>query len=121
MSQSGGQVPDHDRGTVDEQHHGWAPDAPGTGEAAEAAVQGHKKAFEANDTQDEATGEARQGADLTPEGAGQSSTRPGETVSGQEGKEAGRQDTGTQGESERPTGTSTARDSTGVDPQEPIG
>lgn len=120
MSQPGGQEPTHDRGTVDEEHHGWAPDAPGTGEAADAAVQGHKKAFEANDTQDEATGAARQGADLTPEGAGQSSTRRGEEVSGQEGKEAGRHDTGTQGESQRPTGTSTARDSTGVDPQEPI-
>jgi hypothetical protein len=61
-----------------------------------------------------------QRADLTPEDAGQSSTRHGEAVSGHEGKEAGRRDTGTQGESQRPTGTSTARDSTGVDPQEPI-
>jgi hypothetical protein len=120
MSQPGDHVPEHDRGTVDQEHHGWAPDAPGTGEAADAAVQGHKKAFEANDTQDEATGEARQGPDLPPEGTGQSSTRRAETVSAQEGKEAGRRDTGTQGESQRPTGTSTARDSTGVDPQEPI-
>jgi hypothetical protein len=93
----------HDRGTVDEEHHGWAPDAPGTGEAADRAVQGHKKAFEANDTQDDATGAARQGPALTPEGTGQSSTRRGEDVSGQEGKEEGRRDTGTQGESQRPT------------------
>jgi hypothetical protein len=120
MSQTPGQEIGHDRGQVDEEHHGWAPDAPGTGEAKEAAIQGHQKAFEANDTQDESKGPARQGADLTPEGTGQSSTRRGETVSQQEGKDAGRTDTGTQGESQRPTGTSTARSYTGVDPQEPI-
>jgi hypothetical protein len=125
MSQSPGQEVSqgevsHDRGTVDEEHHGWAPDAPGTGEAKEAAIQGHKKAFEANDTQEGSKGGAQQGPDLTPEGTGQSTTRRGEEVSRQEGKDAGRTDTGTQGESERPTGTSSARDSTGVNPQEPI-
>ena len=120
MSQPGEQEIQHDRGTVNEEHHGWAPDAPGTGEAADRAVQGNKKAFEANDTQEEATGAARQGPGLIPEGTGQSSTRRGEDVSGQEGKDEGRRDTGTQGESQRPTGTSTARDATGVDPQEPI-
>ena len=50
-----------DRGVVDEDHHGWAPDAPGTGEAKQSAVEGKKKAFEGNDTQDEATGAAIQG------------------------------------------------------------
>ena len=44
-------------------------------------------------------------------------TRRGEDVTKQE-DEAGRHDTGTQGATERPTGTSTARDFTGVDPKE---
>ena len=36
------------------------------------------------------------------------------------GDEAGRKDTGPKGESGRPTGTSTARDATGVDPKDPV-
>lgn len=48
-----------------------------------------------------------------------SDSRSGEEVGGSE-QEHGRQDTGTQGESERPTGESTARDWTGVDPKDPI-
>jgi len=55
-----------------------------------------------------------------PDGVGESMTRRGEDVVEDEGKEAGRHDAGTQGETERPVGTSTARDSTGVDPQDPI-
>jgi len=47
-------------------------------------------------------------------------TRRGEDI-GKNEKEAGREDAGTQGETERPMGTSTARDYTGVDPQEPQG
>jgi hypothetical protein len=109
-----------DRGVVDEDHHGWAPDAPGTGEAKERAVEGHKKAFEGNDTQQEATGAAVQGPDLTGGNVGQSTTRRGEDVADEEGKEPGRYDGPAQGQSERPTGGSTARDSTGVDPQEPV-
>lgn len=34
--------------------------------------------------------------------------------------EAGREDTGTQGPTNRPTGTSTARDYTSIDPKEPM-
>ena len=56
----------------------------------------------------------------TPHGVGTSTTRRGEDVVREDGKD-GRYDTGTQGESQRPTGRSTARDSTGVDPQEPNG
>jgi hypothetical protein len=37
-----------------------------------------------------------------------------------DGKEPGRQDAGTQGPTNRPVGTSTARDSSGVDPQESV-
>jgi len=55
-----------------------------------------------------------------PEHAGKSTTRRGEDVPKEEGKEAGRQDAGAKGESARPAGTSTARDSTGVGPQDPI-
>lgn len=53
----------------------------------------------------------------TPLGVGTSSTRHGEDVVDEEG-ENGRQTTGTQGESQRPVGTSTPRDSTGIDPQD---
>ena len=50
---------------------------------------------------------------------GESTTRRGEDVVKQEGKEPGRRDTGVEGEAERPTGESTARDQSGVDPKEP--
>jgi hypothetical protein len=120
MPEANDQQTSNDRGTVDEQSHGWADDAPGTGEAKDRVVEGNKKAFEGNPTQEEATGAARQGPDLTPAGAGQSSTRRGEDVASEDGKEPGRYDTGTQGESDRPVGESDARDVTGVDPQDPI-
>jgi hypothetical protein len=45
--------------------------------------------------------------------------RKGEEIKEEEGQEPGRHDTGTTGAS-RPTGTSTARDSTRVNPQDPI-
>jgi len=48
---------------------------------------------------------------------GDTITRRGEDVSDTE-HEAGRHDTGTQGDTDRPTGTSTARDVSGVDPQD---
>jgi len=57
--------------------------------------------------------------DGNPEKVGKSTTRRGEDVSKQQ-HEAGRKDLGTKGKSDRPVGTSTARDSTGVDPQDPI-
>lgn len=48
-------------------------------------------------------------------------TRRGEDVKEQEGVEAGRADTGDSGGvTHRPTGTSTARDMSGIDPQDPI-
>lgn len=50
-------------------------------------------------------------------GVGESATTSGEDVASTN-KEVGRHDTGTRGESERPTGTSDARDSTGVNPQD---
>lgn len=51
----------------------------------------------------------------TPLGVGESINRHGEDVVDEEGEEAGRQTTGTQGE--RPVGTSDARSGTSVDPQ----
>jgi hypothetical protein len=107
-------------GKVDENQHGWAQDAPGTGEAKQAVIDGNKKAFEGNDTQPEATGAAIQGPDLTSGHVGESTGRRGEDAVAETGKEAGRHDGPPQGDSQRPTGTSTARDSTGVDPQEPV-
>jgi hypothetical protein len=53
------------------------------------------------------------------EDPGQSTTKSGEDVGATE-DEAGREDLGTKGQSERPVGTSDARDSTGVDPQETV-
>jgi len=58
--------------------------------------------------------------DNDPKDVGESQTRRGEDIVKDEGKEAGRHDAGTQGPTERPVGTSTARDSTGIDPQDPI-
>ena len=48
---------------------------------------------------------------------GESVTRSAEDI---DEDEAGRESTGTKGVSDRPKGTSTARDRTGVDPQDPI-
>jgi hypothetical protein len=45
-------------------------------------------------------------------------TRRGEDIQGDDAKEAGREQTGTQGPTDRPVGTSSQRDSTGVDPQD---
>ncbi len=54
-----------------------------------------------------------------PQGVGESEGRGGEGVVREE-SEPGRHDTGEQGQTGRPTGESTMRDSTSVDPQEPI-
>ncbi|MGH8931084.1 MAG: hypothetical protein ACRDZO_10790 [Egibacteraceae bacterium] len=102
--------------------HGWAPDAPGEGEAKERTIEGHKKAFEGHDTQDAATapgGQYDADPDAPPEGVGESMGTRGEDVVDQEGTDPGRVDLGTKGESQRPVGTSTAEASTGVDPQDP--
>lgn len=49
----------------------------------------------------------------------ESITRRAEDIAANE-DEAGRKETGTQGPTRRPTGTSTARDYTSVDPKEPM-
>jgi hypothetical protein len=108
----------YEPGTVNENQHGWAPDAPGDGEAADRAAEADHKAFQGNDTQAASRGDAQ--LPDSPEGVGESTTRRGEDVTAEEGQEAGRYDSGTQGESDRPYGGSTSRATTGVDPQEPI-
>jgi hypothetical protein len=97
--------------------HGWAPDAPGEGEAKEQAIKGHQKAQDPAGTQDASRGAGGYGADpdAPPPGVGESTTRRGEDIEEQEGKDAGRYDTGTKGPAERPTGKSTPRDSTSID------
>lgn len=56
--------------------------------------------------------------EMAPSGVGESHTQRGEDVADSEGQESGRVDTGTQGSSGRPTGTSGPEDATGVDPQD---
>ncbi|RAX46387.1 hypothetical protein DQ354_05545 [Arthrobacter sp. AQ5-06] len=61
--------------------------------------------------------ETPEDAAMAPEGVGASTTRHGEDVIKEEGKEPGREDTGTDaGPAERPTGESSPRDSTAVQP-----
>jgi hypothetical protein len=62
------------------------------------------------------------GGEMAPEGAGEKveGVTGGESMIEKDGKEPGRQDAGTQGPTNRPVGTSTARDSSGVDPQESV-
>jgi hypothetical protein len=107
---------------VDEENHGWAPDS---GPASEAVREGNRKAWEANETQAASRGDGDPSPDpddsrLPSDSVGESTSRRGEDISEQDGKEAGRQDGNPMGASQRPTGTSTARDQTGVDPQDPI-
>ena len=65
------------------------------------------------------SGETPADAEPAPAGVGESTTRRGEDVVKQEGKEAGRQDTGTHAApSGRPTGTSEPRDATALKPPE---
>jgi len=50
----------------------------------------------------------------------QPGTGKGEEKVKSQGKEPGRKDTGTTGKASRPKGKSTARDSTGINPKEPV-
>jgi hypothetical protein len=107
---------------VDEDNHGWAPDV---GSASDRVHEGARKAWEAHDTQDAAHGDGDSEPDpddprLPSDQVGESMTARAEDIAGRDGPEEGRHDTGTQGESQRPTGTSTADDATSVDPQDPI-
>jgi hypothetical protein len=62
-------------------------------------------------SQPESSDTPRAGAGMAPEGVGERSSRHGEDVIKEEGKEAGRYDKESKGESDRPVGGSTERDS----------
>ena len=73
-------------------------------------------------TDDRHKGHGDSDTDMNPDGpfgTGDSENRSAEDVASGE-SEAGRHDTGTQGQTDRPTGESTMRDSTSIDPKEPI-
>ena len=110
-------------GTSDEgasTSEGWSPTS---GEPSEAVKEGNEKAWEANETQDASRGSStdpgQAGSDdsAPDDDVGESTSRRGEDIAKKE-KEAGREDAGTKGESDRPMGTSTGRDSTSVKPHE---
>jgi hypothetical protein len=72
------------------------------------------------DTEQPTGGPADESGEMAPDDVGESITRRGEDVADDDGTEAGREDTGTDGTpADRPTGASTVRDRTGIDPQEP--
>lgn len=77
---------------------------------------------EAPETDTPKTSDSGGGSATAPgaENVGDQDTQRGEDVSAEDGKEAGRHDAGTQGPTNRPVGTSDARDATSIDPQEPI-
>jgi hypothetical protein len=112
----------HDQAKVDEEHHGWAPDADAgvSAGAKERTVEGHKKAFDPAGTQEASRGDATEDPSAPPPGVGESQTRRGEDIIKDEGQEAGRKDLGTKGESQRPYGTVEAGEGVGVKPSKPI-
>ena len=85
--------------------------------AAESPVQGGEVAGASAGAGDQT---ATRADAATPGDVVTSTTRRGEDVVDEDGQD-GRYRSGTQGESERPVGESTPRDSTGIDPQEPSG
>lgn len=56
----------------------------------------------------------RKDAKMAPKGVGESTSRSGEDIAQRDGKEAGRHDEGTEGEADRPVGTSDPRDGSGT-------
>lgn len=113
MGDQSGEGVTHDEGKVDPDNHGWAPDVDspeGSRSASDSGAQGDAPQAEGD----------QEGGDAPPSGTDESTTRRGEDVEDDGGQDPDRHDTGTKGPAERPTGTSSASDYTGVDPQEPI-
>lgn len=52
--------------------------------------------------------------DQPPEGVGESQSRSGQDIKSDDGKEAGRHEEGSKGQTERPAGSSDERDRTGI-------
>ncbi|HEV2087941.1 MAG TPA: hypothetical protein VGR21_06495 [Cryptosporangiaceae bacterium] len=80
------------------------------------------KAFEGNETQaaSRAEGSYEVNPDSAADDVGESTTRRGEDMMSRDGKEEGRGDLGHKGPSDRPVGTASPDDSTGVGSNEPI-
>lgn len=87
-------------------------------EGRNARSEGPERALSGQDAPQEPTqpeGSAPdRGPEMAPEGVGESINRRGEDVVKQEGKEAGRSEEGTQGESDRSKGSADNRDISGV-------
>ncbi len=117
-SEPGGQQVDRPK----REFEGWAP----TDQGGEAAKEGERKAFVANDTQDASHGTSDDPGspgdpkDTAPEDVGESISRRGEEMSKHEGKEPGREEGERQGASDRPTGTSSGRDTSSVQPHDTV-
>ena len=121
--------PKSDPGGDTEVIGGSAPpyDRAESAEVGDAAAEGTRKAFQADEHGGEpgppppVSKEERDAVSptdttgATPLGVGESKTEGGEEIGG---KEAGRGDSGGQGQTDRPTGVSTGRDTTGVNPSE---
>jgi hypothetical protein len=105
---------------------------PDSEDAAQAAQEGVHKAFRADEHAPEpgpeppVSEEEREGVSSTdtapeaPLGVGESSSTGGEEYAARTGGEDERETVGTQGQSQRPVGTSEPEDATGVDPEEPV-
>jgi hypothetical protein len=114
-----------------EGQHGWSPDIDAVVSKDErTAGEGGRKAFDASNAGEPGPGGtvSRQEAEgvsptdttaASPLGVGVSTTRRGEDIA-KEHPEPGHHDTGPQGASQRPSGTSSAERATGIDPQDPI-
>ena len=114
-----GEVSDALTGTVERQL-----DETKTGRPGATSSPAQESAVNADEVSGGAGGAGQQTATntdaSTPLGVGGSITRSGEDVVEEDGED-GRHQTGTQGQTDRPVGTSTPRDSTAIDPQEPSG
>lgn len=115
------QTQERDLSRFEGDEHGQSPDV---GQPSQAKVEAGHKAFEGHDTQAAARAEQEVVVrpDAPPDQVGVSQTRRAEDMIDDKGKEPGRYDVEDQdrGGDEVPAGRSTMRDSTGVDPQEPI-
>ena len=100
------------------------PTPTGEEESKDARAEGVRRMLSDEDApqgtvQPGATSEEADSGDVAPDNVGESITRRGEDIGEQDGKEPGRDDTGTDGTpADRPTGASDARDATGIDPQD---
>jgi hypothetical protein len=106
-----------------ESHHGWSPDIGSEGDtAAEAGEKAMRKPSHETGGDDRPISQAeREGSHPTdtepksPFGVGESTNRRGEEIAAEKGGEP----EGYKGVSQRPYGTSSADEATGVDPQGP--